>query len=249
MQDRTRSTEWLADPDSCCVTMDGGDSLKAATLNVIIERTLRSITAKFVVNDFQSRWSCGNANDVPALAGLLVHYSHLLFDIPTVIGKLLSISRLNASFAASSIKLICIWAVICPEDFAPPRGSNRPAATAALKQLSSLALASSTAQQITFIDRQIEQYTSVMAEISLWRGQLKVDDLTMTAEKGGVGLGAAPQTGMNARRRSNVLLGGVLESSAPLATLEQARLGAVKQLEQDPIMAKYSTRHSCSEKL
>jgi chromosome segregation protein len=36
---------------------------------------------------------------------------------------------------------------------------------------------------------------------------------------------------MNARRRSNVLLGGVLESSAPLATLEQARAQASRLAE------------------
>jgi hypothetical protein len=52
---------------------------------------------------------CGNATDVPPLAVLLVYYSHLLFGIDVVLNKISSISQLNASFANSAIKIICVW--------------------------------------------------------------------------------------------------------------------------------------------
>ena len=86
-----------------------------------------------MAGEFQSRWSCGNAADVPPLAGVLIHYSHLLFDISTVVGKLISVATANSSFATAAIKLMCVWSVVCPEDFEPSRGDNRAAATAAVR--------------------------------------------------------------------------------------------------------------------
>jgi hypothetical protein len=60
---------------------------------------------------FLFRHRCGNATDVPPLAVLLVYYSHLLFGIDVVLNKISSISQLNASFANSAIKIICVWLV------------------------------------------------------------------------------------------------------------------------------------------
>jgi hypothetical protein len=72
---------------------------------------LRSIEGKFVVSDFVSRWECGNPCDVPLLAGMLIHYSHLLFGLSTVFDKLLSLSNINSSFATAAVKFICMWSV------------------------------------------------------------------------------------------------------------------------------------------
>ena len=46
---------------------------------------------------------------MPTLAGVLVLYGHLLFDINVVLGKILSLSSCNTSFAGSSIKFLCLW--------------------------------------------------------------------------------------------------------------------------------------------
>jgi hypothetical protein len=43
--------------------------------------------------------------------------------------------------------------------------------------------------QVSFVEKQFQEHAASMAEISQWRSLIKIDDLSMKAEKGGVSFG------------------------------------------------------------